>query len=223
MLQLIPRCWKQSKSVFCYFKTTGINSAVKTTDYWLTRCVFNCTNQCILVNWMTAFLSSLFWMWKWLWFTFIWYGWIGDREMNDCTGYWCCVIEINQKTINLSSHYFKLRFCLVMSCYCCYNILEEVRAGKRHPQGIFVRKSPGHRFAPLHQIGHVNIQSCLLINFLYKSISLQNSGLSFEQPIRIDWVLYKYHLEFPTNKKIIPLLTCPITITCLHMLFKTSF
>ena len=56
---------------FAISKQRGINSAVKATDYWLAGCVLNCTNQYIWVDWMTAFLSSLFWMWKWLWFTFI--------------------------------------------------------------------------------------------------------------------------------------------------------
>ena len=60
-------------------------------------------------------------------------------------------------------------------------------------------------------IGHVNVQSCLLINFQYKPISLQYSWLSVEQPIRIDWELYKHHWEFPINKKIIPMLICPIS------------
>ena len=54
------------------------------------------------------------------------------------------------------------------------------------------------------------VQSCLLIDNPYKPISLQYSWLSVEQPIRIDWVLYKRCWEFPINKKIIPMLTCPI-------------
>ena len=33
--------------------------------------------------------------------------------------------------------------------------------------------------------------------------------LSVEPPIRIDLVWYKHHWEFPINKKIIPMLTCP--------------
>ena len=41
-------------------------------------------------------------------------------------------------------------------------------------------------------------------------ISLQYSWLSVEQPIIIDWVLYKHKWEFPIHKKIIPLLTVPI-------------
>ena len=63
-------------------------------------------------------------------------------------------------------------------------------------------------------IKHKNVQSCLLLNFQYKPISLQYSWLSVEQPIRFDWVLYKHHREFPINKKTIPMLTCPIEISC---------
>ena len=63
-------------------------------------------------------------------------------------------------------------------------------------------------------IGHVDVQSCLLINSQYKPISLQYCWLSVEQPIRIDWV-YKHHWEVPINKKIIPTLSCPITMTLL--------
>ena len=59
-------------------------------------------------------------------------------------------------------------------------------------------------------IGHVNVQSCLLSNSKHKPISLQYSWLSFEQPIRIDRLLCKHHWEFPINKNIIPMLTCPI-------------
>ena len=43
-------------------------------------------------------------------------------------------------------------------------------------------------------------QSCLL-SFQYKPISFQYSWLIVEQPIRIDWVLYKHHWEFPIKKK----------------------
>ena len=52
-----------------------------------------------------------------------------------------------------------------------------------------------------NSIGHVNVQSCLLINFLYKPISLQFSWLSVEQPIRIDCVLYNHHWEFPIQRR----------------------
>ena len=51
-------------------------------------------------------------------------------------------------------------------------------------------------------------QNVALIIFQYKPINLQYSWLSVEQPIRIDWVLYKHHWEFLINKKIIPMLTC---------------
>ena len=54
-------------------------------------------------------------------------------------------------------------------------------------------------------IRHVNVQSCLLIIFQDQPISLQYSWLGVEQPIRIDWVLHKHLLEFPINKKIIPM------------------
>ena len=60
------------------------------------------------------------------------------------------------------------------------------------------------------QKGMFNVQSCLLINFRYTPISLQSSWVSAEQPIRIDWLLYKHHREFPINEKIIPMLhVCP--------------
>ena len=59
-------------------------------------------------------------------------------------------------------------------------------------------------------IGHAIFQSCLLIISQHQPISLQYSWLSVEQPIRIEWVLYKHHWEFPINKKTIPMLTCPI-------------
>ena len=59
-------------------------------------------------------------------------------------------------------------------------------------------------------IGHFNVQSCLLINFRYKPISLHYSWLNVGQPIRIDWVLYNHNLEFRINKKIIPMLTRPV-------------
>ena len=39
-------------------------------------------------------------------------------------------------------------------------------------------------------IGHVNVQSCLLIIFQYQPISLQYSWLSVEQPIRVVYVVY---------------------------------
>ena len=61
-------------------------------------------------------------------------------------------------------------------------------------------------------IGHVNVQNCLLIDFQYKPICLQFPWLSVDQPIRIDWVLYKHHREFPIYRKTIPMLTCPIDI-----------
>ena len=48
--------------------------------------------------------------------------------------------------------------------------------------------------------------------FQHKPISLQYSWLSVEQPIRIDRLFYKHHWEFPINKKIIPMLTCPIEV-----------
>ena len=57
---------------------------------------------------------------------------------------------------------------------------------------------------------HVNVQSCLLINYQLKPISLKYSWLSIEQPIRIDIVLYKHYWEIPINKKIITMLTCPV-------------
>ena len=59
-------------------------------------------------------------------------------------------------------------------------------------------------------IGHVNVQSCLLISLQYKPISLQNSWMSVEQPIRIHWVFYKHHWQFPIKKTTISILTCPI-------------
>ena len=40
----------------------------------------------------------------------------------------------------------------------------------------------------------------------------QYSCLSVEQPFRVDFVLYKPHWEFPINKKIIPMLTCPVAV-----------
>ena len=43
------------------------------------------------------------------------------------------------------------------------------------------------------------VQSCLLIDNQYKPISLQYTWLSVEQPIRIDWVLYKYCWEYPNK------------------------
>ena len=57
----------------------------------------------------------------------------------------------------------------------------------------------------------LNYISCLLILFQHQPISLQYSWLSFEQPITIDWVLYKHHWEFSTHKQIIPMLTYLIT------------
>ena len=59
-------------------------------------------------------------------------------------------------------------------------------------------------------IGHANVQSCVLIYFQYKPISLQYSWMSVEQPIGIDCVLYMHHWEFPANMKKIPMLTYPI-------------
>ena len=50
-------------------------------------------------------------------------------------------------------------------------------------------------------IWHFNVWSFLLINVRYKPISLQDSSLSVEQPIRIDWVMYKHHWEFQINKE----------------------
>ena len=69
-------------------------------------------------------------------------------------------------------------------------------------------------------IGHVIVQSCLLINFQSKPISLQSSWLSVEQPIRIDGVLCKHHRKFPINKKIIPMLTYPIPVTYVSCMFN---
>ena len=66
------------------------------------------------------------------------------------------------------------------------------------------------RYSWTPSIWHANVQSWFLIDSQYKPISLQYSWLSVEQPIRIDWVLYKRHWDFPINKKIIPMLTCPI-------------
>ena len=43
------------------------------------------------------------------------------------------------------------------------------------------------------------VQSCLLIDNQYKPISLQYTWLSVEQPIRIDWVLYKHCWEYPNK------------------------
>ena len=50
------------------------------------------------------------------------------------------------------------------------------------------------------------VQNCPLINLQYKPTSFQYSWLSVEQPIRIDWVLYKHCWEFPINKKTITML-----------------
>ena len=71
----------------------------------------------------------------------------------------------------------------------------------------------GQLFLHIHYwpIGHVNVESCLLIIFQYQLISWQFSWLSVEKSIRIDRVLYKHHWEFPIHKKIIPMLICPIT------------
>ena len=63
-------------------------------------------------------------------------------------------------------------------------------------------------------IGHSNVQSCLLIDFKCKPISLQYSWLSVEQPIRVDWVLYMHHWQFQINKKTIPMLTLFISVFC---------
>ena len=74
--------------------------------------------------------------------------------------------------------------------------------------------SPKSHTSPmmLYEIRHVNVKNCLLIIIKYQPISLQCSWLGVEQPIRIDWVFYgyKHHWEFPTSKKIIRVLTCPI-------------
>ena len=55
-------------------------------------------------------------------------------------------------------------------------------------------------------IGHVDVQSCLLIIFQYQPIRLR---LSVEQPIRV-WLNVKHHWKFTVHKKITPKLTCPI-------------
>ena len=80
----------------------------------------------------------------------------------------------------------------------------------------------------LHPIGYVNFQSCLPINFQYNPIRFQYSWLSDEQPIRIVelifdepdyinrskskrlWEACKRLWEFPIQKKIIPILICPL-------------
>mgnify|MGYP001801005256 CR=1 FL=1 len=64
------------------------------------------------------------------------------------------------------------------------------------------------------QIGHDNIQSCVLINFLYKAIILQYSWLSDELAVH-------HHWKFPINKKTILMLTCPIENVLLKHLLTT--
>ena len=73
-------------------------------------------------------------------------------------------------------------------------------------------------------LGHAtsNVQSCLPIIFQHQPISLKYSWLSVEQPIRFDWVLYRYHREFPIHKKMIPMLKCPILCFCLPALIFFS-
>ena len=75
-------------------------------------------------------------------------------------------------------------------------------------------------------IGHVqsvqNVQSCLLIIFQHKPISLQCSWLSVEQPITLDWAFYRHHWEFPIHRKIIPMLTCPKQYSRFHIDFMQS-
>ena len=61
----------------------------------------------------------------------------------------------------------------------------------------------------LISIGHVNIQSCLLIIFKYQPISLQYSWLSVESQLYyFDSVMYKHNREFPLQEKIIQMVTC---------------
>ena len=71
-------------------------------------------------------------------------------------------------------------------------------------------------------IGQVNAQSCLLINFQYRQINLQFSWLSVEQPIRIDWVLNKHHLEFPINKKTTSISIFHTTY-CIHLSWNKQY
>ena len=54
------------------------------------------------------------------------------------------------------------------------------------------------------------IQGYLLTtNFPYQPISLQDSLVNVEQPIKIYWVLYTQNWEFPINGKAISMLKCP--------------
>ena len=47
-------------------------------------------------------------------------------------------------------------------------------------------------------ISNINQSPCSTLNWVWY------------ESIRIDWVLYEHHGEFPINKKIIPMLACPI-------------
>ena len=89
--------------------------------------------------------------------------------------------------------------CELQRVNCCRFLTYHLRHPKTKPDKLMTSWSS--------PIKHINVQSCLLIHFQYKPISLQYSWLSVEQPIRIDWVVYKHHWEFPINKKIIPKLT----------------
>ena len=107
----------------------------------------------------------------------------------------------------------RTRLCVICRCDWppSWSAVECSKNGKINNIGIADQVYSTQQVTTYHDsIGHVNVQSCLLINFLYKPISLQFSWLSVEQPIRIDCVFYRHHWQFPINKKTIPMLICQI-------------
>ena len=105
-----------------------------------------------------------------------------------------------------------------------HNLFSELRSGysPRQANLTIIWSAASLALDMLLLIGHVNVQSCLLIIFQHQPISLKYSWLSVEQPIRFDWVLYRYHREFPIHKKMIPMLKCPILCFCLPALIFFS-